>query len=240
MQTLSIIMPVYNEIESLRRIFDMVESVDLSALDVEKQIVLIDDCSSDGTQAIMHELEQRPGVCVCYHALNRGKGAAIRTGLQRASGDIVLIQDADLEYDPHDYPDLIRPIIEGRAEVVYGSRITGERAYGTKRHSYVSFYVGGRFLSWLTNTLYGTNITDEPTCYKVFRADVLKAIGPLECEGFEFCPEVTAKVALHGYRIHEVPIHYYPRTKDQGKKIQWRDGAVAIQTLLKYRFFGRK
>lgn len=239
MQTLSIIMPVYNEVESLERIFDLVASVDLSELGLEKQIVLVDDCSSDGTQAIMSKLEPRPGVCVAYHPVNRGKGAAIRTGLQRATGDIVLIQDADLEYDPHDYPDLVRPIVEGRAEVVYGSRIRGEREFGTKRHSYVSFYVGGRFLSWLTNTLYGTDITDEPTCYKVFRREVLEAIGPLECEGFEFCPEVTAKVALHGYRIYEVPIHYYPRTKDQGKKIQWRDGAVAIQTLLKYRLFRR-
>ncbi len=238
MDTLSIIIPVYNEAETLRRLVELVRSVDLSALGLTKELVLVDDCSTDGTRAVLEELAQDEGTVARYHPRNRGKGAAIRTGLAAVSGDIVLIQDADLEYDPHDYPSLVAPIVEGRAAVVYGSRVKGERVFGTKRHSYVSFYLGGRLLSVLTNALYGTAISDEPTCYKVFRADVLEAIGPLECEGFEFCPEVTAKVALAGYAIHEVPIHYYPRTKDQGKKIRWRDGAVAIGTLLKYRLRG--
>jgi len=150
--------------------------------------------------------------------------------LKHITGDIVIIQDADLEYDPSDYPQLLEPILNGKAKVVYGSRILG----GGKK-SYWSFYLGGRLLSFLANLLYDARITDEPTGYKVFRTDVIKNIN-LKCERFEFCPEVTAKVRKKGYRIYEVPIHYAPRSIKEGKKINWRDGLEAIWTLIKYRF----
>ena len=161
---------------------------------------------------------------------NQGKGSAIKEGLKYVIGDIVIIQDADLEYEPEDYHLLIKPIIDGRAKIVYGSRIKGGG-----RKSYWSFYLGGRLLSFLANLLYNAKITDEATCYKVFGADVLKKIN-LKCERFEFCPEVTAKVRKKGYEIYEVPIHYYPRSIEEGKKINWRDGLEAIWTLIKYKF----
>jgi len=161
---------------------------------------------------------------------NEGKGSAIREGLKNANGDVVVIQDADMEYDPMDWLKMLKVMEEKGAAVVYGSRITGK---GEK--SSLSFYLGGRFLSLLTNLLYGTRITDEPTCYKMFRADVIKSMN-LECRGFEFCPEATAKAAKKGYRIYEVPISYKPRKIAEGKKIRWKDGVTAIFTLFKYRF----
>ena len=165
-----------------------------------------------------------------FREKNKGKGTAIRTGLANVTGDIVIIQDADLEYDPNDYPKLVEPILTGKANVVYGSRILGK-----SRKSYWSFYMGGRFLSFLANLLYNAKITDEPTCYKVFRADMIKNIN-LKCRRFEFCPEVTAKVRKKGYKIYEVPIHYEPRSLKEGKKINWKDGLEAIWTLIKYKF----
>ncbi|MDX9758433.1 MAG: glycosyltransferase family 2 protein, partial [Bacteroidota bacterium] len=159
------------------------------------------------------------------------KGAAIRRGLEEVRGDIVLIQDADLEYNPGNYAALIAPILEGRSRVVYGSR---ERNVNNRLHSGMLFYAGGKFLSALTNLLYGSRITDEPTCYKVFDADLLRTI-PLTCTRFEFCPEVTAKVLRRGVDIVEVPIDYFPRKKNQGKKINWRDGIAAVWTLLRWR-----
>ena len=235
MKKLSVIIPVYNERETIREILDRVRAVDLSSMGVEKEIVIIDDCSKDGTRNLLTETEASD-IMVVYHESNQGKGAAIRTGLKHITGDIVIIQDADLEYDPNDYLELIKPIVAGKGEVVYGSRITGAKVFGTNQYSYLSFYLGGRLLSLLTNLLYGTRITDEPTGYKVFKREVLEKIPALECTKFEFCPEVTAKVTRQGYKIHETPIHYYPRRKKEGKKIRWQDGIIAILTLLKYRF----
>lgn len=222
---LSVIIPVYNEERTLRTVLDKVLNVA-----VEKEVIIVDDCSTDGSRDIIREYGKRPNVIVAFHERNSGKGRALRTGIELVTGDVVIVQDADLEYEPEDYLKLIAPIVEGKATVVYGSRELGK---GNK-HSYVSFYLGGKLLSWLANLLYGSSITDEPTCYKVFKAEVLKSI-PLTCRRFEFCPEVTAKVLKRGHEIKEVPIRYYPRTKGEGKKIRWRDGVEAIWTLLKYR-----
>ena len=225
---LSVIIPVYNEKRTLAQLLDKVIAVKL-----DKEIIIVDDFSTDGSREIIQEYAKRPGVKPVFHERNYGKGKAITSGINYITGDIVVIQDADLEYEPEDFPKLIEPILQGKTDVVYGSRELGT----THQHSYFSFYIGGKFLSWLTNFLYGSNITDEPTCYKVFKADLLKSI-PLHCVRFEFCPEVTAKVLKRGHTIVELPIHYYPRTKNEGKKIKWKDGIEAIWTLLKYKFTG--
>jgi dolichol-phosphate mannosyltransferase len=223
---LSVIIPVYNEERTLRQLFDKILKVG-----VEKEIIIIDDHSTDRSLEIIKEYTKLENVKAIFHERNYGKGRAIRSGIEHVTGDIVIIQDADLEYEPEDYPKLMKPIVDGKTNVVYGSRELGT----THQHSYFSFYIGGKFLSWLTNFLYSSNITDEPTCYKVFRADLLKKI-ELRCIRFEFCPEVTAKVLKRGEQIVELPIHYYPRTKNEGKKIKWKDGIEAIWTLLKYKF----
>jgi glycosyltransferase involved in cell wall biosynthesis len=223
---LSVIIPVYNEERTLRTILDKVLKVEIN-----KEIIIVDDYSKDGSREIIREYGKLPNVKAVFHERNYGKGKAIRSGIQHVTGDIVVIQDADLEYEPEDYPKLVEPILQGKTNVVYGSRELGT----THQHSYFSFYIGGKFLSWLANLLYGSHITDEPTCYKVFKADLLKSI-PMNCVRFEFCPEVTAKVLKRGEGIIEIPIRYYPRTKNEGKKIRWKDGVEAIWTLLKYKF----
>jgi dolichol-phosphate mannosyltransferase len=223
---LSVIIPVYNEEKTLRAILDKVINVS-----IEKEIILVDDYSKDNSREIIKEYTKHPNIKAIYHEKNFGKGKAIRSGIEHITGDIVIIQDADLEYEPEDYPKLVTPIMEGKATVVYGSRELGK----VNRHSYLSFYFGGKLLSWLTNLLYGSHITDEPTCYKVFKADILKTI-KLNCVRFEFCPEITAKVLKRGHKILEIPIHYYPRKINEGKKIRWKDGVEAIWTLLRYRF----
>ena len=227
---LSVIMPVYNEKDTIRKILEKVRKVNL-----EKEIIIVDDASLDGTTEMLRRFEsfeskRNADIKIIYHQENQGKGSAIRTALQFVTGDIVIIQDGDLEYSPEDYQKLVEPIISGQTKVVYGSRTLGEG-----KRSYWRYYWGGRFLSWLANILYGAQITDEPTCYKVFRAEVLKSLD-LKCQRFEFCPEVTAKLCKKGYWIKEVPISYYPRKIEDGKKIRWIDGLVAIFTLLKYRF----
>jgi glycosyltransferase involved in cell wall biosynthesis len=227
MNKLSIIMPVYNERDTVESVIDTVLDAPLS---LEKELVVVDDGSTDGTREVLKSLD-KPSVKVVLQEKNQGKGAAIRKGLPEATGDIVIIQDADTEYDPEDYQKLVDPIVSGEAKVVYGSRQLGNNTF-----SYRSFYFGGLFLSWLTNLLYGSKITDEPTCYKVFRKDVIDSI-ELKCKRFEFCPEVTAKVLKKGIDIVERPIAYYPRSIDEGKKIRWQDGVEAILTLLRYRFF---
>lgn len=225
---LSIIVPVYNERTTIKEIFQK-----LIRVPVEKEIIIVDDGSKDGTTEILKEIQMTTGeqnLKIIFKSKNEGKGSAIREGLKYVSGDVVVIQDADLEYDPMDFIKLSKPIEEGKAEVVYGSRILGKNP-----KSSFSFYLGGRLLSWISNILYRTSITDEPTCYKMFKTDVIKSIN-LRCKGFEFCPEVTAKLAKRGIKIHEIPIKYNPRSKREGKKIKWKDGLIAIWVLLKNRF----
>jgi len=225
---LSIIIPVYNEEKSIMQILTKIKKSDIG--NIEKEIILIDDFSSDGTRDLLKNLKGE-NIKVLFHDKNYGKGKAIRTGLKVATGEFILIQDADLEYDPNDYSKLLKPLTNGMADVVYGSRILNKK----NKISSIYFFLGGRLLTFLTNIIYFTNITDEPTCYKVFRKNVLDNI-VLKCERFEFCPEVTAKIAKKGITIFEVPISYHPRNKKEGKKIKLFDGIVAIWTLLKYRF----
>ena len=229
---LSILIPVYNEERTILNVIDQINNVKLDK-NIEKEIIVVDDGSSDKTYNKLMRVANQ--IVLKKHKVNMGKGAAIRTAIYESTGDIIIIQDADLEYDPNDYMKLITPIITGQSKVVYGSRRLKK---DNKQHSHLSFYFGGVVLTWITNILYpGANITDEPTCYKVFESDVLKSI-PMKCQRFEFCPEVTAKVLKKGYKIYEVPISYYPRTSSEGKKIKWKDGVEAIWTLIKYRFVG--
>jgi glycosyltransferase involved in cell wall biosynthesis len=225
---LTIIMPVYNERETLSEILSQVRAVELA--DMEKEIIVVEDGSTDGSRDILIEEAKAGDLVVLYHKHNRGKGAAVRTAIEHASGDLVVIQDADLEYDPRDYPSLIRPIIEGRVTVVYGSRFLGPRKAMLFWHM-----LGNKLLTLTTNILYNAILSDMETCYKCFRADVVKDI-PLRSRRFEFEPEVTAKVLKRGHRIFEVPISYYGREYHEGKKISWRDAPLAFWTLVKYRF----
>jgi glycosyltransferase involved in cell wall biosynthesis len=198
-------------------------------LPVDLEIVIVDDGSTDGTRDVLRQLADST-VHVITHDVNRGKGAAIRSGLAYVTGDLVLVQDADLEYDPDDWPKLVTPILRGKARVVYGSRFTGER-----RNMLFLHWVGNRFLSLVTNVLYNTTLSDMETCYKLFDRELLDSI-TLRAQRFEFEPEVTAKLLRRGIRIYEVPISYTGREFDEGKKITWRDGFIALWTLVKYRF----
>ena len=232
-RTLSIMVPVYNEENTVHLILDKLDKVHLPN-GLSKEIVVINDGSKDGSkERIETYIQTHPEVPVTFvnHKQNQGKGMALRSGIAVAQGDIITIQDADLECDPADYPDMLPFILSGEFKVVYGSRFLKKENV----HSYKTFYWGGRLVSIVANILYGLRLTDEPTCYKMFDADVLRSI-PLECMRFEFCPEVTAKIAKRGYQIKEVPIHYYPRSKEEGKKVKWHDGIEAIWTLVKYRF----
>ena len=222
---LSVLVPVYNEHATVETLLQRV-----LAVPVDKEVVVVDDGSRDGTRDVLAELAKRLPIRVIFHEQNRGKGAAIRTALAEARGEIVIIQDADLEYDPADYPKLIAPIVRGETNVVYGSRYMGHDNPLPLTH----FKVAVLLLNAMANVLYGTRLTDEATCYKVFRASLIRSI-PLRCERFEFCPEVTAKVSKRGEKIVEIPIRYHYRTKAEGKKIGWSDGFEAIWTLLRYR-----
>lgn len=231
---LSVLIPVYNEAETVAQIIEQVVAVELDG--VEKELIVVNDGSSDETEEVVEALAARwPDLLtVIHHERNRGKGAAIRTALDHVTGDVVITQDADLEYDPQDYPQLLAPFEEPSTQVVYGSR----NLRRNPRSSW-SFYWGGRLLSWIANVLYGASLTDEATGYKLFRADLLRSL-ELQSEGFEFCPEVTGKLLRRGVEIHEVPITYRPRSFAEGKKIDWHDGVQAIWTLLKYRLFGER
>ena len=224
---LSIVMPVFNERNTIKEILRRVRQVDLG--DLEREIVIVDDGSSDGTRDIL-AMEADSGTRVIYHEENRGKGAAVRTGFAAASGDLIIIQDADLEYDPEDYPKLLEPVFRGKAQVVYGSRFTGPRKNMLFWH-----FVGNRFLAFVTNILYNTTLSDMETCYKLFTREALEGI-ELKSNHFEIEPEVTAKILKKRIRIFEVPISYAGREMDEGKKITWRDGIPALWTLIKYRF----
>jgi len=223
---LSIIIPAYNEEKTISEIVRKVKSQEVH--DMEKEIIVVDDGSKDNTRKILSRIK---GIKLVVHEQNRGKGAAIRTGLKHATGKITLIQDADLELFPEDYPALLSPILANKADVVYGSRILGNDC---KNKNFI-FYNGGKFVTAFANFLYGINITDEPIGYKVFRTDILKSLN-LECEGFEFCPEVTAKIAKRKIPIYEVPVRYNPRSSKDGKKLRVKDGIEALLTLLKYKF----
>ncbi len=246
---LSVLIPCYNEIETIREIVERVRAVDIRLrvrdgkfgtqiepggaieLVVEKEIVIVDDGSKDGTREILPEIAQLPDVAVYYHEQNKGKGAAVRTAIEKATGDIMLVQDADLEYDPRDYLVLLQPIIEGRSQVVYGSRFLG----GPRRAMFFTHMLGNKGLTLLTNLLFDTILSDMETCYKVFTRAVAQQLH-LKSPGWGFDPEITAKILKRGYRIYEVPISYAGREYNEGKKISWRDGITVAWTLLKYRF----
>ena len=223
---LSVIVPVYNERTTLAEILRRMRAVELP---MDLEIVVVDDGSSDGSDKVLAALGDST-VRVLRHDVNQGKGAAIRTGLEMARGDLVLIQDADLEYDPEDWPRLLAPLLRRKADVVYGSRFTGERKNMLFLH-----WMGNRLLSLITNILYNTTISDMETCYKLFDRTVLQGI-TVQSNRFDFEPEITAKVLRRGYRIYEVPISYSGREFDEGKKITWRDGIGALTALIKYRF----
>ncbi len=236
---LSIIVPAYNEARTIAGMLAEVRAVDLGRFGLDREIIVVSDGSTDATADIAR---QQPGVQVVAYTPNRGKGAAVREGIRHASGDIIIIQDADLEYDPQDYLTVLPPILEGRARVVYGSRIRGfEKQFGPsffRRHdgAHRTAYLGGRIVTEFTNLLYGSRLTDEPTCYKCFRAEVIKDI-TIASDRFDWEAEVTAKVLLSGIEIVEVPISYRPRSFEEGKKISLRDGIAALWTLLGYRFW---
>ena len=238
---LSVIMPVYNEMGTIAEILRRVRAVRLrvpvgygpangSVVEFEREIVIVDDGSTDGTREFLRALEGEPDVVVVLHERNQGKGAAVRTGLQRASGDVMVIQDADLEYDPRDYPALLKPIVEGCSQVVYGSRFRG----GPTKTMFFWHMVGNTFLTLVTNILYNTILSDMETGYKVLTRQVALQLD-LRSPGWGFDPEITAQILKRGYRIYEVPISYTGREFEEGKKISWRDGLTVLWTLLKCR-----
>lgn len=242
---LSVIIPVYNERSTLEEIVKRVRSVDLT-VDKEgvnrllngpvtfvREIVIVDDGSTDGTREILDRwrAENPADMRIIFHAQNGGKGAALRTGFQHATGDVLVIQDADLEYDPRDYIKLLEPLLEGRSPVVYGSRFLG----GPRAAMSLSHTLGNKLLTVLTNLLFGTSLSDMETCYKCFRRDVIADM-PLRSRRFEIEPELTAKILKRGYTIYEAPISYNGRAFHEGKKISWQDGFSAVRTLVKYRF----
>ena len=226
-RSLSVIVPVFNERNTVAEIVRRMRRVELP---VDVEIVMVNDASWDGTGEILKALEDST-IQVVHHPDNAGKGAAIRTGLEYARGDLILIQDADLEYDPDDWPRMLAPVLKGKAQVVYGSRFTGER-----RNMLFTHWLGNRFLSLVTNVLYNTTLSDMETCYKLFDRTVLDGL-EIKADGFEFEPEVTAKLLRRGHRIYEVPISYAGREYDEGKKITWKDGYRALWTLARYRFW---
>ncbi len=232
---LSIIVPAYCEETHIGQILAQIDAVDLKGLELDKEIVVCDDGSPDSTSAIVEAFTATDSeVKLVRHPVNRGKGAAIRTALESATGDIVLIQDADLEYDVADYPALLEPIVHGRADVVFGSRFL-KRPWPTGMEW--PNFLANRILTFSANLLFGVRITDEATCFKVFRTDILRRFD-LQCERFEFCPEVVGKLGQGNIPVYEVPIEYEARDVASGKKIRWTDGVEALATLLKVRIRG--
>jgi glycosyltransferase involved in cell wall biosynthesis len=228
LRKLSVIVPVFNERNTVVEVLRRMRAVELPD-GIEREIIVVDDGSGDGTRDVLRQLGDST-VRIVLHKENKGKGAAVRTGIEIASGDYVLIQDADLEYDPEDWPKLITPVLRGKARVVYGSRFTGER-----RNMLFFHWVGNRFLSLVTNVLYNTTLSDMETCYKLVDRELLLDLG-LRCNRFDIEPEITAKILKRGIRIYETPISYTGREFDEGKKITWRDGFAALWTLAKFRF----
>lgn len=222
---ISVIIPVYNERNTIAEVLRRVQEQPY-----DKELIVVDDCSTDGTRELLQQTEWPDNVRVFYHPRNMGKGAGIRTGAQHVQGDIIIIQDADLEYNPTDFAVVLRPILDDVADVVYGSRFLG-----THRAFMLHHFVGNKLLTYLTNLLYNNMLTDMETGYKAFRASVLKGV-TIRSNRFDFEPEITAKVLKHGYRIYEVPIYYAGRDYAEGKKITWRDGISALWALIRFRF----
>lgn len=224
---LSIVIPVYNEAATLEELLKRVQAVAC----IDKEIILVDDGSRDGSRELLNKLKERDSsLKVILQEKNQGKGAALKTGFKAATGDYVIVQDADLEYDPEDYHKLLKPIADGKATVVYGSRFTGEHRNMNYKH-----WLGNKFLTFLTNVLYDTTLSDMETCYKVIPRELLQSIN-LRANRFDFEPEITAKILKTGVRIYEVPISYAGRESNEGKKISWKDGLPALWSLVKYRF----
>jgi len=225
---ISVIVPVYNERNSIAEIIKRIGAVAL-----EKQVIVVDDGSSDGTREVLSRLGQDNNIKVLFHDKNRGKGAALRTGISQATGDIIITQDADLEYDPSEYPELIKPILMGNADVVYGSRLRG----GKPQRVYLFWHkLGNDFLTLITNILFNTTISDMETGYKVFRREVFEKV-KIRSSGFAVEPEITAKIFKNKFRVYEIPISYYGRTYQEGKKITWKHGFEAIFALFWFKFF---
>ena len=226
---LSVVIPVYNEVETIEEVIRRVKEVEVP---LEKEIIVVDDGSTDGTREKLEEIRKAdPDIKVIFHERNMGKGAALRTGFKHVTGDVVIVQDADLEYNPAEYPKLLKPILDGRADAVYGSRFLGGT---TRRVTSFWHYMANKFLTFLSNMLMNLNLTDMETCYKVMRADILRELR-LRGNRFEIEPEITAKLAKKGCRIYEVPIEYSGRTHAEGKKIKWKDGLAAIYYIIKFR-----
>jgi glycosyltransferase involved in cell wall biosynthesis len=228
LRKLSVIVPVFNERNTVVEVLRRMRTIELPD-GIEREIIVVDDGSADGTRDVLRQLGDST-VRIVMHDRNRGKGAAVRTGFAHATGEYVLIQDADLEYDPEDWPKLLHPVLRGRARVVYGSRFTGER-----RNMLLLHWIGNRFLSMVTNVLFNTTLSDMETCYKLIERDLVSGLR-LHSDSFDIEPEITAKILKRGIRIYEVPISYSGREFDEGKKLTWRDGLSALRTLVVYRF----
>lgn len=236
---LSIIIPVFNEEKTISELINRVVKADIPR-DIEKEIIVVDDGSKDNSRLKAENAKLKyktNNIKIIQHEVNQGKGSAVRTGIKNASGDIILIQDADLEYNPDDYLKLVEPIIKGKTKVVYGSRLKNYplKIFGKKTTPLITHYLGNKLLTFITNLLYGNGVTDMETCYKVFDKKVIRNIR-LKSKRFDFEPEITAKVLKRGYKIYEIPIKVSPRDYDEGKKISWKDGFIALWTLIKYRF----